>query len=131
MMHTQVIEETAPVPVVVPCTVEMSIAAGRSSRWPRVRAEYVKENPVCACCGGRRLLTVHHVKPFHVFPEMELDPSNLITLCEGSNGLNCHFWIGHCGDWKAWNILVRPDAVMIGDMLHKRSGNAWRERQHG
>lgn len=127
-MHTQVIEQPEELPVHVTMTVEMAIAAGRSSRWPRVRREFLSEHPVCACCGGKKLLNVHHVKPFHINPELELDPSNLITLCEGSNGLNCHLWVGHAGDWKAWNILVRADAEQFGNMLHKRSGAAWRER---
>jgi len=52
---------------------------------------------------------VHHVRPVHLFPELELEPGNLVTLCEGET-MNCHLFFGHLGWWKAWNPTVAVDA---------------------
>lgn len=92
----------------------------RSSRWPKVRAEFIEQNPTCAACGNgnRKQLEAHHIEPFHVNPERELDKSNLITLCEsGPGGMNCHFCIGHSGvAWSAWNPTVIETAAMLLEM---------------
>lgn len=78
---------------------------GRSSEWKRVRKEFLKENPQCAACGRKEDLEVHHIVPYHISPERELDPSNLITLC----GKYCHFVFGHLMDYKSWNKNVVED----------------------
>ncbi|MEP3478013.1 MAG: hypothetical protein ABJZ55_02085 [Fuerstiella sp.] len=84
----------------------------RSGSWPRVRDEYLKGHPECACCGGTKKLRVHHRLPFHLRPDLELDPENLMTLCEaGKFGINCHFLLGHLGNWKRFNPLVRTDVI--------------------
>lgn len=86
--------------------------AKRSSKWAKVRETHLKANPTCACCGGKEKLEVHHIQPFHLRPELELEPSNLITLCEsGKHGLNCHLLMGHLGNWKTWNPFARIDAA--------------------
>ena len=54
---------------------------GRSSGWRSVRNEHIENNPTCAACGRRDDLDVHHIVPYHVDPDRELDPTNLITLC--------------------------------------------------
>ncbi|GCE16544.1 HNH endonuclease [Dictyobacter kobayashii] len=60
-------------------------------------------------CGHRgKGLQVHHIKPFHLYPELELDPNNLITLCE-IRGRTHHLLIGHLDDWESYNIRVRAD----------------------
>lgn len=85
---------------------------GRSSKWPKVRAEWLKENPVCAACGGSEKLEVHHIKPFHQNPELELDPTNLITLCEAKKyGIVCHRLVAHFGNYKHINPNVREDVL--------------------
>jgi hypothetical protein len=53
-------------------------------------------------------LQVHHVKPFHLLPELELDESNLISLCMGPN--ECHLFIGHGDSFRCYNPNVREDA---------------------
>ncbi len=78
---------------------------GRSSQWRKVRAEHIKNNPTCAACGREEGLEVHHIVPYHIAPEKELDPTNLITLC----GKYCHFVFGHFMDWKSWNENVIQD----------------------
>ncbi|GCE29115.1 hypothetical protein KDA_45990 [Dictyobacter alpinus] len=51
---------------------------------------------------------MHHIKPFHLYPELELDPGNLITLCE-IKGRTHHLLIGHLDDWQSYNLRVRAD----------------------
>ena len=89
----------------------------RSSRWPSVRAAHLEKNPTCALCGGIEALEVHHIVPFHIDPANELNPANLITLCESKRrGVNCHLGIGHLGNYKRSNPTVREDV----DYLRKR-----------
>jgi 5-methylcytosine-specific restriction endonuclease McrA len=78
----------------------------RSSRWSEVRALHIQKHPACAYCGGTKDLEAHHVRPFHLWPELELDPRNLITLCEAI-GHQCHLRIGHLGNWSRFNPFVR------------------------
>jgi 5-methylcytosine-specific restriction enzyme A len=52
-------------------------------------------------CGGTKKLQVHHIYPVHISPRLELEPSNLITLCRAKKyGLDCHLFIGHRGDFR-------------------------------
>ena len=80
----------------------------RSPKWRSVREQHLKEHPRCEACGDDKNLEVHHLKPYHLFPELELEKSNLMTLCcHGIGGMNCHLVLGHCGAWVAYN----PDPV--------------------
>ena len=85
------------------------IIGKRSSEWPTVRKHFLASSPTCAACGGISLLNVHHKEPFHLDPKLELDPSNLITLCMGK--LECHLLLGHCDNWKGYNPNVAQDAA--------------------
>ena len=86
------------------------IPGTRSPKWAAVRKDFLKQNPVCALCGGTATLEVHHKKPFHLHPELELEPSNLITLCESKkNGVTCHLFFGHLGDYQSFNKNVDKD----------------------
>ena len=82
----------------------------RSSQWPRVRREHLKREPACQACRTGDKLEVHHIHPFHLRPELELDDSNLVTLCE-KPGHDCHFVFGHFHNWRRWNPNVREDAA--------------------
>jgi len=85
----------------------------RSSKWPTIRKRHLKSNPRCIVCNGTEKLEVHHIKPFHECPELELEPTNLITLCESkSHGVVCHLFIGHLGNYKKSNSSVIEDAKM-------------------
>lgn len=90
------------------------IEKARSPEWPKVERAYKKLNPVCECCGSKVKLNVHHKKPFHLFPELELDPTNLITLCMDSKR-ECHLHIGHGDDFKDYN----PNVVQDVQKLHE------------
>ena len=82
----------------------------RSSKWRGAKKVFLKDNPFCACCGGKINLEVHHIKPFYLYPELELDPTNLITLCEkNSKDINCHLFIGHLGNYKKINPYIHKD----------------------
>jgi hypothetical protein len=94
--------------------------AKRSSQWPKVRKEFLKQNPTCAVCGGNKKLEVHHLHPFYLHPELELDPDNLITLCEGKKGLTCHLIFGHLGNYKGINPDCKTDALIWKTKLSKK-----------
>lgn len=93
-----------------PLAVTLALVKRRSWRWPELSAQHKERNPFCACCGGKKRLTVHHIFPVHLYPERELDEDNLITLCEHNK---CHLNIGHSGDWKAYNPRVVVDAALL------------------
>lgn len=82
----------------------------RSPHWPRVRELHLMDHPTCAACGRRKRLEVHHVRPFHLFPTLELEPSNLLTLCE-DEVVNCHLLWGHFQRWDWYNCNVREDVT--------------------
>lgn len=86
--------------------------ASRSPKWPETRAEHIERHSRCCVCGGRSRLEVHHIIPFHVAPDLELDHGNLMTLCmAGKRGLKCHLLIGHLGNFRRVNPSVRSDAA--------------------
>jgi 5-methylcytosine-specific restriction enzyme A len=80
----------------------------RDDRWAGVEKRHLKDEPVCQYCGGSEKLQVHHMQPFHLFPARELDPTNLITLCEEPE-LDCHLMHGHLGDFKLYNPNIRAE----------------------
>jgi 5-methylcytosine-specific restriction endonuclease McrA len=88
----------------------------RSRRWKGVRKSFLIAHPTCAACNSETKLQVHHIKPFHMHPELELEPTNLITLCE-TKGKKCHLNIGHLGNWKQENPNVINDAAIYKNSL--------------
>ena len=90
----------------------------RSGKWPAVERAYLRKHPVCAVCSGRKHVNAHHILPFHLYPDRELDRDNLITLCRGP--FNCHLLFGHLGDYKGFNPLVRADAEIWRFRLRAR-----------
>ena len=100
-------------------------------RWAALRDEHLLKHPRCAAlgptCQGRR--EVHHVGPKHLYPELRYHPGNLITLCEYH-----HLWLGHGGEYGAWNPHVRSLAercrcehwTPYGVELRGGEGRIWR-----
>jgi len=85
----------------------------RSRAWKTVRAHYLKANPKCAVCESTKSLEIHHILPFHIAPDKELDPANLMTLCENKKyGINCHLLIGHLGNYRRVNLQCQIDVVV-------------------
>lgn len=110
----------------------VQVGAGRSSRWPAVRAAHLKANPTCAACGAREKLEVHHLYPVG-WPhgaDFELEPGNLLTLCERATH-NCHFWVGHLGDWKSRNPHARLDASQLLTRIKNRPYPAFVKPEEG
>ena len=84
----------------------------RSSHWRNIRAHHLREHPRCHVCGGKKKLQVHHLIPFWVAPDLELEPTNLITLCEaGKYGVKCHLLFGHLGNFSRVNTQCEADAA--------------------
>jgi hypothetical protein len=82
----------------------------RSSKWRKLREEFLKDHPHCAVCGSKENLVPHHIVPFHTDPGLELDVNNLITLCENKT-FNCHFFFGHLKNWTRSNPNILNDAL--------------------
>ena len=81
----------------------------RSSEWRLFRQKYIQDQ--CASCGSETKLELHHIVPFNVAPDLELDPDNVITLCENKKyGINCHLYNGHNGNYRNFNLRVKSDS---------------------
>lgn len=112
-----------------------TIGQPRSSHWPAVEKAHLAESPACACCttaSSTAKQQVHHVWPFHYCialgrPDLELDPRNLITLCEDESGAanaqDHHLLVGHLADFSSSNIDVVEDARSV---FHGMSASAIR-----
>lgn len=87
---------------------DKTFGAIRSSKWPEFRRKNIKHE--CEYCQSTFFLELHHIKPFWQFPELELDPTNVCTLCR-----KCHFLLAHFEDWASWNENI------IGWILAKRN----------
>jgi 5-methylcytosine-specific restriction endonuclease McrA len=101
----------------------------RSPEWHRVEKEHLLHEPACAACGYQGPgLQVHHIKPFHLHPSLELDPTNLITLCE-IRGRDHHLLLGHLDEWESYNPNVRSDVKhFYGKSAEQiRSSSAWQK----
>lgn len=56
--------------------------------WKKIKREaLIRDDYTCQRCGLREILImeVDHIKPKAIYPELEFEPSNTITLCP-----NCH-----------------------------------------
>lgn len=101
----------------------------RSPEWPEVAREHLLHQPACAACGYQgQGIQVHHIRPFHLFPQLELDPTNLITLCE-VKGRDHHLLLGHLDDWESYNLNVREDVSRFHNEKAKqiRANPAWQK----
>lgn len=95
--------------------VEASFGAMRSGSWPSVRKEFLKVNPFCEICGTMNDISVHHIKPFHKEPALELNGENLISLCTPH-----HYLFGHLRSWFSWNETVKEDARVLREKIANR-----------
>lgn len=80
----------------------------RSPRWYSLRRRVLRGANGCEACATMTGLQVHHVKPVYTHPELELDPQNLMVLCE-----RCHLHIGHGGCWTRVNPMARDSAATL------------------
>jgi hypothetical protein len=87
----------------------------RSPQWPKKEKEFKSAHPECSCCLSKNNLQVHHKKPYHTNPELELVDSNLMTVCR-----YCHFVICHENNWS--NVVV--------DVEHQAKNHLERVNHH-
>src|SRR5436190_1264812 len=109
----------------VGCALAWGLFAGappehpRSGKWHAVQHAHLAANPGCAVCGKKgtkeKPNQVHHCLPFHLYPHLELEPSNLITLCHDH-----HLTFGHLMDYRAFNPDVRKDAAIWREKIKQR-----------
>ena len=89
----------------------------RSSAWPEWSDRYMARHPFCAVTGrliwrnGKFIVeaALHHIVPFHLDPERELDETNVLPMTEAPP-FNAHLIVGHLGDWRSFNPEVVEDA---------------------
>jgi hypothetical protein len=79
----------------------------RSPGWAALLHDLLLENRKagrgCWGCGpDRDAATGHHDKPFHLFPQLEMESSNVLLVC-----LLCHLALCHAGDWRLWVKAAR------------------------
>lgn len=84
---------------------ERFLKGGRSGAWRGLEKRILQAQSSCEVCGATVRLQVHHVKPFHLHPDLEMEPDNLVVLCMGKN--ECHLQIGHGGAFRYFNPKVR------------------------
>ena len=83
----------------------LALTTARSGKWEGVRNTYAKAHPTWVFCGGP-VENVHHIVPFHVWPEGELVESNLCSLCRFD-----HYEHGHLLNRKSWNTNLVEDIM--------------------
>ena len=89
----------------------------RSSKWPKARNEHIRLNPTCAVCDGTKRTQVHHLEDFSTSPELELEPTNLITLCMKKR---CHLLFGHLNYFQSINTDCLEDAKYFNRKIRNR-----------
>ena len=93
----------------------------RSPHWQKVRNDFLAKHKACAACGSTKNLQAHHCVPFNVDPSRELDPTNLIVLCEPIGPRGCHCRRGHLGNYRKWNPNVVADAAKaLADKFNRK-----------
>jgi hypothetical protein len=119
-----------------------TIGHGRSSHWPTVEKKFRAVHPQCACCLVKSIkhIQIHHRFPFHYCvalgrPDLELDPRNLITLCEWPShpSPDHHLLIGHLDNFKSSNLDVAEDAITFRGMsgAEIRKDPRWIKKEAG
>jgi 5-methylcytosine-specific restriction enzyme A len=102
-----------------PAPLGLVAAVPRDPRWESASRLWLRGKACSACGSGKPSLVAHHVKPFHLFPELEMEPENWIALCERP-ARNCHLVFGHLLDWAAYNPMVRQDAASYNVKVARR-----------
>lgn len=61
------------------------IERGYDAAWTKLRNNYIKHNPLCECRGPACKVAariVHHINPVHLRPDLRLERSNLMSVCD-------------------------------------------------
>lgn len=81
-----------------------------TKEYRKALKEHITKNPNCAFCGKGGKVDVHHKIPVSFAPHLASDPSNLITLHRKPQ---CHFVVGHLGNWKTYNKNVEETCNIV------------------
>lgn len=95
-----------------------NLLSTRSSQWQALRKKHLEKEKLCCACASAKNLQVHHIDPVHRSPERELDPTNLVTLCQ-----SCHLTFGHLMDYRSWNPDVIDDIKVYNNKIKNRPYN--------
>lgn len=87
----------------------------RSSKWREVRKQHLMIQNVCQVCTTTKDLDCHHILPYFLRPDLELESSNLITLCTPH-----HLLFGHFMNYKSYNKDVVADAQIWFNKIDRR-----------
>ena len=94
----------------------MAAGVPRSGKWPKVRGEYLQTHPYCEVCGAKHP-DVHHVESYSRRPDLEIEPSNLISL---GRECGCHELFGHLKRWESENPNCRKDVAEWNKKIQER-----------
>jgi len=86
-----------------------------SNEWTKVKRRFLRMHPKCAICGTTKQKVAHHIRPVYLWQELELDETNLITLCKRH-----HLEWGHLGSYKSYNLDVATDAETMKQRIKSR-----------
>jgi len=88
---------------------ERTFGAQRAPEWNEFRKAHIKSS--CEACGRKskflKPLQLHHILPFHLYPDKELEVTNIITFCD-----DCHLLVGHLMNFSSYNKECREDAKL-------------------
>lgn len=94
-----------------------NLGGKRSPRWRGVRNANIKKN--CECCGKKgtllKPLNLHHILPYHISPEDELNPKNFLTACR-----SCHYLLCHLRNWKSWDSEIEENSKELLSRIENR-----------
>src|SRR3990167_11259653 len=100
--------------------ISRTFGAVRSPKWKEVRKEHLRKFPLCEVCRSPKKIEAHHIKSFSEHPELELSPTNILSLCESKKyGITCHQFVGHLGDYRLINPASADDARMWREKMLK------------
>ena len=90
--------------------------AARSSQWSQTKRDFEILHPkICPVCGTKKKIELHHLKPFHLSPELENDFNNLMWGCRDH-----HYFVYHLMSWKSFNINAKEDAKVWLEKIKNR-----------
>jgi 5-methylcytosine-specific restriction endonuclease McrA len=86
----------------------------RSDQWPRLRKSFLIANDKCVFCGLKdiNIIQAHHIMPFCLYPTLELNKDNLITIC-GTESDACHRDFGHPLGTQSYNPDIKKHAKFL------------------
>ena len=83
---------------------ERTLGAERSPKWKQFCKDMEKMWGNRCLVTDSEIIQWHHVLPFHLFPESELDPQNVRPLRP-----DVHFLLAHLGKWASYNENILRD----------------------